>query len=77
MATASKSRAKSVVTRKRHTEGFKREALGLVAVKVSVASKYIYAATFSGMTSGSRAGLSATVPTGFQLRVLPLQRFGF
>ena len=48
-----------------------------VAVKVSVASKYIYAATFSGMTSGSRAGLSATVPTGFQLRVLPLQRFGF
>ena len=35
MATASKSRAKSVVTRKRHSEGFKREALGL-AEKIGV-----------------------------------------
>jgi len=35
MATATKSRAKAVVTRKRHTEGFKREALGL-AEKIGV-----------------------------------------
>ena len=35
MATATKSRAKAVVTCKRHTEGFKREALGL-AEKIGV-----------------------------------------
>ena len=47
-----------------------------VAVKVSVASKYIYTATFGGVICGSGAGLSATEPTGCQLRVAPLQRFG-
>ena len=40
MATATKSRANAVVTRKRHTEGFKREALGLAEkIGVSVAAR--------------------------------------
>lgn len=50
-----------------------------VVVKKSVASEFLQAACFSGsatVTWSSRSGLSDTVPTGVQLRVLPLQRAG-